>query len=357
MSDLTGKFSTLEAEIAANQEDMMALLSTIDTNVGGLGEAITTLNNSMQSGFRTLQGFIGANDPCGCAGTPTLRVPPLGATPIGVSSDQCKRIQAFLHTMQEIFTVLDAASAFSVGLNFSLISNSINEVVGAIETGSDLPVISYPEGVRLVGDMINYLAGNLLVGGDLSSYFAGVILDLRDGMSLATSPSAARSLYESVIDGSTLPDYVKPVIKDGAYGAIYSYYFDTSTSPDLTGYDGGLCAGGLPDITSCTDFDSVPFSSGGHDFYVLHLPPAYGPFPEATAIDFFGYSYQLIAGGAVHGIQLYYWTMSDVLTFHHDAFLGDAPRVMEQHTNAIIIQSGDRDGDAVSFTCQICPPA
>jgi hypothetical protein len=155
--------------------------------------------------------------------------------------------------MQEIMTVLDVASAFGVGLNFSLISNSFNEVIAAIEGGSTVPTISFAEASQLLNDMINYVIGNFLVGDTLSSLFSGILFDLRDGMVSGTDASSMQSLYSGVIDASSLPDYVKPVMKHAAYNDLFSFYFDPGTSPDLTGYDGTVCGYALcQDIASTT---------------------------------------------------------------------------------------------------------
>lgn len=355
MSDLTAKFSAFEAEVAANQEEMMAVLSTIDTNIGGLGEAITTLNNSMQAGFRSLAAQAIANDPCGCGSTPTLVVPPVGTVPITISPEQCQRIQAFLHTMQEIMTVLDVASAFSIGLNFSLIVNSFNEVVTSIESGDDLPVISYVEAVALVGYMINYIAGNLLVGDDLSTLFSGVVLDLRDGMSLSSSADSAKSAYDGVIDGSALPSYVKPVLKGAAYGALYTYYFDPESTPDLTGYDGSACAPDLTDITECVTFPSEDWESGGHTFSVWATPRTAAD-GISIAGNFNGFSVHVLETVGEHATAVYYSTVSGTYILIDQRTHDGLPIPITHDTISIFVRGVDFDGDRTSWTAELCPP-
>jgi hypothetical protein len=258
--------------------------------------------------------------------------------------------------MQEVFTTLDFASAFTVGLNFSLIVNSFNEVVTSIESGSDLPVISYSEAVQLVGDMVNYIAGNLLIGGDLSTYFAGVLLDLRSGMALGTSADSMQGLYNGVIDASSMPGYVKSVIKDAAYHALYSYYFDPGTSPALGGFDGSACGGALTDITECTEFQATEQTISGVLYYIVSLPPSYGPFPPAIEGDYFGWSF-LITGDESSKMSVYYWDLSDSIQLEVEQFVPDEPaaHVMTHHSHAIIIQSDD-SGDRAPFGVIICPP-
>lgn len=356
MSDLTAKFGALEGQLASQAAATNAYIDTVEAKLQAIFDELDTVVINNAANARAILQAIAANDPCACGGTPTLVIPPIGTTPISISSDQCKRIQAFLHTMQEIMTVLDVASAFSVGLNFSLVSNSINEVIGAIESGSDLPVISYAEASNLINSLINYIIGNLLVGGTLSSYFSSILFDLRDGMTLATSADSAKSLYDGVVSGSSLPDYVKPVISGAAFRALYSYYFDPGTSPNLTGYDGSLCGGSLAGITECTDFPSQSVVTGGDTIWALQVPvlaPALGP--TAIAGDYEGWSFQNISGNPSQAMRIYRW---DAGGFHFvaDRLPGDPAIVIGVATTAIACQGIDAQPTGEQFTVRVCPP-
>jgi hypothetical protein len=271
MGDLTEKFGTLEGLLSDQNTAILTSLTAIADTLGLLNTALDTINNNGATNTRYILQALQALDPCACAGSPTLIVPPAITTPIDANPELCQRIQAFLHTVQELVTVLDAASAFSVGLNFSLITNSFNEVIAGIESGSGLPIISYPEAVNLVGAMINYIAGNLLVGDSLSSLYSGVLLDLRDGMVSGTDASSMQGLYDGVIDASSLPSYVKPVLKQVAYNALYNYYFDAGTSPDLTGYDGTLC--GYATCVTLTATQNITYNGSGAYSLVIWPSP------------------------------------------------------------------------------------
>jgi len=350
MSDLTAKFAALSTLLNDNAATSDALVDTVEAKLQSIIDDLATIIVNNEVNKSEILKAIAANDPCACGSTPTLIVPPVGTTPVGTLSNTCKRVQAFLHTMQEIFTVLDAASAFSVGLNFSLIVNSFNEVVASIESGSDLPVISYPEAVQLVGDMITYIADNLLVGDTLSALFSSVLLDLRDGMGVGTDASNMQSIYNTIIDGSGLPSYAKPVIKDAAYGALYSYYFDTGTSPNLTGYDGTACG-----TTSCIDgtsHTSVTTGSSG-PLSVMILP---APF---TTTDFGGFS--TWSENAVCTDDLVGYTIQCTAAVHvyetfgsgtHADILADTPFTLG-HTTALVVYSDVN----VAFDWELCPPA
>jgi len=261
MSDLTAKFGTLEDLITANETAANTDRDLTNTKLQSVIDELALMQASEVSFRASLLAAIGALDPCACSGTPTLIVPPVGTTPIPVNEELCKRIQAFLHTMTEIFTVLDAASAFTIGLNFSLIVNSFNQVVASIESGSDLPVISYPEAVSLVGKMINYVALNILRGATLTGSFSSIVLDLRDALISSTSGSAAQVSYGTLVNASSLDSDIKDVINGAAYGALFSYYFDPDTSPNLSGYDGTVC--GVIDCFELTSSASSVTCGGG----------------------------------------------------------------------------------------------
>lgn len=356
MSDLTAKFGALETQLATQAATMGAYVDTVEEKLQALFDEmdLMLINNAVNT--RALLQAIGANSPCGCDNPPSLVVPPIGTTPIGISSDQCKRIQAFLHTLQEIVTTLDAVSSFSISLDFTLLNNSINEVITSIESGSDLPVISFPEGVQLVGDTITYVADNLLVGGSLSSYFSSILFDLRDGMTFGTSASSMQGLYNGVVNASSLPSYVKPVLRDAAYLALYSYYFDPGTSPALGGYDGSLCGGLLPDIPSCIVFTSADATFGGHTYSLVFVPPSYGPYPTAIAGDYNGFRFKVITGPTGKNMGLYKFiggvgpTLLDSFNIDSDEY------TISTTTEAILLVGLDYDSERVSFTLRICPP-
>jgi hypothetical protein len=358
MSDLTAKFETFETQVATEHTAIMAAIATINDTLSTIGTNSELALENSAANTKYLLGALAAINPCNCANPPSLVVPPIGTTPIAISSEQCKRIQAFLHTVQEIVTTLDAVSSFSISLDFTLLSNSINEVVTSIESGSDLPVISFPEGVQLVGDTITYVADNLLVGGSLASYFSSVYFDLRSGMSTGGSASAMQGLYNGVIDASGLPSYVKPVMKDAAYRALYSYYFDTGTSPNLTGYDGSLCTPTLPSITACTDFASTRITlSGPSELEYLDLLPTSTLGPTAIAGDYFGYTFDCLTNSAGHLVALYIWNTSDSVSLFNSQESGDPSVLLTTHTHAIAVQTLENNDNAHPFTYRICPPS
>jgi len=356
MSDLTDKFTTLESQLSAQHTETQSSIADLQTALDFLGTSLDIIIANNATNTRMLLAAIGQNSPCMPCPTPAIVIPPTGSTGLPVDEDACKRAQAFLNFMEAAFTVLDIASAVGIGFNPSLITDAFNQVIASLSGGDSPNAISFPEGVQLVGDMINYVALNLLRGATLVDSFAPLYFDLRDAMYIAGSGSAAQSAYVAVVNGSALDSDIKEVIKHAAYNDLFTYFFDPTSSPDLTGIDGSVCAGGLNDITSCTDFVATPATSGGHSFYIVQLPPSYSIFPLGIAGDYYGWSFQIIASAGGAAMSLYYWDTSDVIHFWDVQGVGADPMILTDHSNAIILQS-DQDAGAIEFTVRICPPA
>lgn len=303
MSDLSEKFGTLEGLMADQNTAILASLSSISDVLGLLNTALDTLNNNGATNTRALLSAIGANSPCAPCPTPPLTVPPTDPTDRALGSDKCKRTQAFLHAMAEVFTVLDTMSAFSIPFSPSLISDAISQVITALENGDETPLPSYPEAVQIVGDGINYIAGNLLVGDTLSALFAGQVFDLQSAIYLAPNAASDQEAYNEIIDGSDIPSYAKPLMKDAAYNELWSYYFDPGTDPNLTGYSGTACG-----VSVCDTVASVAVTATDSFFpaltnrQMIELPNF---FPGDDTFGGTVFSEDIVAEGALGG-----WTIT-----------------------------------------------
>lgn len=310
MSDLSAKFSALEAQLASQATATQGYIDTVEEKLQSVFDQLDLMliNNAVNT--RALLQAIAANSPCAPCPTPSLVVPPTTTTPVATNPDKCKRIQAFLHAMQSIFTVLDTMSAFSVPFSPSLILDAIGEVITALENGDETPLPSFPEAVQIVGDGINYVAGNLLVGGNLSSDFSSILLDLRDGMFAASTPAAMQSAYNAVVDASGLPSYVKPLMRDAAYNELYSYYFDVASEPNLGGYDGTACGEFTCYIFGASDWVTVSSEDGPKtipDWSIYGLvadnnPGHTNPVWVSPAHDWSGWCWTVTGGSVYHQI-------------------------------------------------------
>jgi hypothetical protein len=312
MSDLTEKFAALEEQLTSQNAAILFAMSGIADTLDLLNTSLDLLNNNGATNTRYLLDALSRNDPCRTCGSGTIGIPPLNGATSPIDEDKCKRAQAFVHAMTVMMTVLDPVSAFGVGFSPQLITDAWNEVITQLGNTDDIPVISWTEAAQLFGDLVNYGAGNALVGGTLSSYFAELAFDLRDAVYGASSASGAKGAYDTVIDDSSLPSYVKPVLKNAAYAGLVNYYLDSGSTPNLTGYDGTIC--GFP-IGYCVELTAILYTNltGGGSEYATDEPfGAFTPHDSVTSssgvINFdhtvfyggnaAGWTYEVLAGEA-----------------------------------------------------------
>jgi hypothetical protein len=263
MTTLTDKFTAFEGQTASEHDETIATIGDINDVLALINTAIDTLNNNAATNTRYLLAAIASQDPCKDCTAPDISVPPVGTDPNPVSQDMCKRTQAFLHAMSEVYTVLDTMSAFGVPFTPSLIGTAISQVITALANGDTTPLPSFPESVQIVADGINYVASGFLVGDTLVGYFTPLLFDFRDAIFLTTTPSDAKAAYNGIIEGSSIPGYAIPIMEDAAYNALWSYYFDPSSDPNLTGYSGTACTvpSGACFTRDLIHTDSVPSGS------------------------------------------------------------------------------------------------
>jgi hypothetical protein len=355
MGDLTAKFTGLEEQLDTEHTATQASLDAINTRLDEFSTTLDTLlaNNAVNT--RALLAAIGQNSPCAPCPTPPIIIPPTGTTGLPIDSDACKRSQAFLNFMEGVFTVLDVASSVGIGFNPSLITDAFNQVIASLSGGDSPNAISFPEGVQLVGDMINYVALNLLRGSTLVGSFIPLYSDLRDAVYLSGSPDAAKTAYRNVIASSDLDSDIKTVLEDAAYNDLFSYFFDAGTSPDLTGLDGGVCSGSLHGITSCQTFSTVETSRGGHIYHSIQLPTSYGPDTQFIAGDFFGWTWNVVAGDAPHLMGMYYYDTGGTEHTGPSETVGDDILTIGVHTAAIGFFSIDFADTSGPFQIRFCP--
>lgn len=357
MSDLTAKFGGLETQLAEQQTAMLSALGDIADVLGLINTALDTLNNNGATNTKYLLAAIGANNPCSPCPTPPLIIPPLGTAGSGIDEDKCKRVQAFLAFMERAFTVLDVASAVGVGFNPVLITDAYNQVVASMSGGLGPDAISFPEAVQLVGDLISYVATNLLVGDTLVGLFVPLYDDLRDAMYLTSDAAGAQSAYNSVIGASSASSYEKPVLIDAAYAAAYNYFFNPDSDPDLTGFDGTACVASLHDITSCVELASIPQEYVGHITQAIIAPPSALPNVFYFAGDYFGWGVEVIAGDPARGVDIYRTTDGSNSVYTHGFGFGAGNYVISDHGLAFAIVAHDADTEGTEFTVRICPPS
>jgi hypothetical protein len=362
MTTLTDKFTGLETDLVEQNTAVLASLTTLGEALGFLGTTLDIMIANNATNTRLLLAAIAGNNPCMPCPTPPLLIPPVGTIPSAINEDKCKRVQAFLSFMSGVFTVLDVASAVGVGFNSSLITDAFNQVIATLDGTDEPDPISFPEAVQLVGDLVSYIATNLLEGGTLIGVYTPLVFDLRDAMYITSDAAGARAAYNSVIDGSSAGSWVKPVLKDAAYSAAYSYFFDPSSTPNLTGFSGEVC--GFP-IGTCYEMDAVASHGEPNGVNIYAIGDTFGPFvPVATigttdvdqtytpainyAGDLTGWTWQVLSGSC----QMQYRTAAPAShgTFSYSSIIGVGDGVQSSPvTGTFAWYNG-----SATFTIRVC---
>jgi len=257
MSDLTGKFAALEEQLEAADAAMQTDLNAIRAQLEFINTQLDTQTLNNAANTKAILAALGQSAACFPCPTPSVIVPPISTVPIGINEDHCKRAQAFVNTIHEILAAMDTMQSFNVIGTYNVIADAIGEVVSAVAAGDTLPLPSFPEGVQIAGTYVSYAGERAFSGVSLMEQFGPLEGDLRDATYLAGTPEAARAGYEGVIDGSSVSTAAGFLFKAVAYGALYSYFFDETSLPDLSGYEGDACGAPAECVTLLEDHSFV----------------------------------------------------------------------------------------------------
>jgi hypothetical protein len=159
-------------------------------------------------------------------------------------------VQALLQYLGRLASLCDVLNSFGVGLNFPTLISGIQDVIAAMSEPTSIPEPSYSEGAAMVGNVLNYAVNNFGVGTPMSSYWAGIVLDLQRPLFLASSPSGAQSQYASLIAASSIPFGANGLMIALGYNEAFDYFLDPANEINTTGLDGSVC--GLPE--GCLEF-------------------------------------------------------------------------------------------------------
>jgi len=358
MSDLTEKFTTLETQLADQAEATAAQLADIQAALDFINTQLDTITVNNAANTKYLANALAQNNPCMDCGDTSLVVPPTGDNTAGNGEEACKRVQAFLHAMTQVYTALDVMSTFGVGFSTSILTSAYTEVITALANGDTTPMPSFPEAVQIVGDGISYIASNVLVGHTLVGLFTPLYFDLLKPMFNAGNAGAAQVVYNGVIEGTDYGIFERPLLEHAAYNALYSYYFDPASDPNLSGYDGTICFTAIPDITECTQFTSTNYDLGGGSiFQAIQTPPMSATYPWAMTGDLFGFPVEMVVGESGGDHSAVYSISGGTENLQFNIGIGSGPQTVVNHTTVFSIRTHTSEFSSNHWTCEICPPS
>lgn len=358
MTTLTEKFTALEGQLADIETAANLDRDLTNTKLQAMLDMLDIINTNAAANTKAILGALGQTGACFPCPTPAITVPPVGTTPGALNSDRCKRAQAMIATLRTILTDMDTMQSFNVVGTYNVISDAISTVIGGIAAGDTVPLPSFPETVNIVGDYISYAGERLFSGVGLIEQFSPLEAALTQAIFFTGTPGAAQAAYNGVIDTSSASNGAKLLFKAIAYNALWSYYFDPSTTPDLSAYDGSICGSNLIGITSCVDLASTVVTFDGHSYQVVIANPPLDAFSWHIAGNFNGFTFHLLSGTPGKTYNVYrldsggsvVHLAASLTTTSPDGFIGENCEGME-------VVCADRDGDATAFTVRICPPS
>jgi len=365
MSDLSEKFSSLETQLATQNATIAGYIDTVEAKLQAVLDLMDIMNVNNAANTKFLAGAIGQSAACFPCPTPTIVVPPIDTTTNPVDEDRCKRSQAFVKTIHDILAAMDTMQSFNVIGTYNVVHDAISEIISGIAAGDTVPLPSFPETVNIVGDYIGYAGERVFSGVGLIEQFSPLESGLINAMYSTSSADTAQSAFNASIDGSSASNGAKLLFKALGYNALYSYFFDPTTTPDLSGFDGGACT--LPPGT-CFEFTSVASVGDPNGVHTTAIAETFGPFvPAATvsttdvdqtytpgiwyAQDFTGWTFQVLTGTMI--IQYRAGGLGSHTSFiEFGAFdSGSGEHAFPSGTGTLVMFNG------VVFSVRICSPS
>lgn len=357
MSDLTAKFSALEEQLATQAATIEGYTDTVEAKLQAIFDELDLILINNAANTKYLLAALGQTAACFPCPTPSIVVPPIGTTPGAVDTDRCQRAQAIIAVIHSLLADMDTLQSFNVVGTFNVLNDAITEAIAAVVAGDTVPLPSFPEVVQLGGTYINYAGERAFSGVGLIDQFEPLEADLRDAIYFTGTPGQARDQYETVIGASGASSGAKQLFSAIAYTALWSYYFDPASTPDVSAYSGSACGGDLASITSCTLFAAVSSTFSGHTWYRILLPPPSVPDGLGIDGDYFGWTIEYTTTfDTIHNVGIGGYDSGGTFHLETSGHQGDSPYTIVNHRESLYIFTIDVDGDAHPFTVTICPP-
>lgn len=411
--DLQAKFDALELQLATQHSAIGNALDSILTALGAppptatitlatVSDQLTAINNNLigiaiaNGSFHTalldLLGLINVNTDtiitnnslnaqrlltailttaCPCTTDTPFLGPPLDVTPTSLADqDKCRRIQYYL----SIFSALIDGIANYGGTGAMVTAATITEILYASAlagglVGGEVGAAGGPPGI-VVGAIVGIIGA--LIGALGSSYIfqmgsqwhqAPLLDQLLAALYAADSADAGAAAFYDVINASAvLNSPFKPLINALFWNGWANDIYSTTPIVDDSAFDGTIC---VPDvvespfeIADCTSFDATPYSTGGHDFYLLSVGAMYSPDPSFIDGDFFGYTWRIDSGTPGRAIMHHFVDLAGEAHFSVFQEVGNDSRIVGDGTHTLAARwiTGDDDELAYPFSIEFCPP-
>lgn len=312
MSDLTAKFSTLQAQLDIAHEETQTTLDNLYALIGAMSDTITTIQQNNAINARLLLNAIGQNSPCAPCPTPPLVVTPIADLTPTINTEKCQRAQAIVDAIGAMLAVWDTFSTFDLSANFTIITDAISQVIAEIAAGDTIPLPSFPEAVQLAGLVASFTGYNLFAGTSLVAEYTPLKEALVSAIYNGSTIAASKSAFDSIISGGMSSAFLSDAVIATGYAALWSYYLDDTTEPDLSGYSGAVCG-----LEGCWDLSSeaVAITGYGTRQAIVWSSPFVGqnndPAPtfynknQVLVGDYYGWGVTLLSGA---GCRLIYWS-------------------------------------------------
>lgn len=356
MTTLTDKFTAFETQVGVNHAELMAALIDMQAALDLVASNTDIALENGAANTKAILAALGQTGACFPCPTPSIIVPPIGTTPSPINTDKCQRSQAIIATIEMLLANMDTLQSFNVIGSYNVITDAISEIIGTIAAGDTIPLPSFPEGVNIVGDYISYAGERLFSGVGLVEQFTPLESAMIAGLAFSSDASGAQAVYNGIIDASSASNGAKLLFKALAYTALWTYYFDPDSMPDLSGYDGEACGGGLQGIVACQDFASSYEHVNDHDESFIDVPVHFDGTPFGIEGDYYHWTMDVLEAVSGHPVSLY-WHESDGTSHLLTTDTVAAPTyTIEVHTFGISILCLDFDNPDTAFVVRICPP-
>lgn len=369
MSDLTAKFGALEAQLADQQSALLAALSAAQSALDFINTQLDTQTINNATNTRALLAAMGQTGACFPCPTPSIIVPPVDTVVNPANEDRCKRAQAFVATIHNILAAMDTMQSFNVIGTFNVLNDAISEVIAAVAAGDTVPLPSFPETVNIVGDYVSYAGERIFSGVGLIEQFSPLESALISALASTSTTESAQSAYNAVFDASSVSLAGKLLFKAVAYSALYNYFFDPATLPDLSSYSGTACT-----LLGCVTQSSVNTTlppRGGTKELANVIGPVIG-FSAADTITFTGFPPYIWDADVIWVGDAFGWTFnwqsggpfdidavdsSNVSVFHTTLAFETPVFTWSVHTARVMVAVNLIDTSPnPSFSMEACPP-